>query len=179
MSGPGAMVAAAWQQAADNFDRHWQAIGEGWDAATPCEGWAVTDLVGHAVNSQMSIAGMIGIGTSPDDAWPTVKSTIEQALADPSCLDGAVEAPGPFGGMPKHQALGIATGDLLVHSWDLARAIDADDSLPAEAVQATLMGLQRFPSEMLRSPGMFGPALDVADDATEQDKLLAFTGRQR
>lgn len=65
-----------------------------------------------------------------------------------------------------------------VASWDLARSIGADDTLPAGAVEATLMGLGRLPEEMLRSETMFGPAVEVAADASPQDRLLGFVGRQ-
>jgi hypothetical protein len=40
------------------------------------------------------------------------------------------------------------------------------------------MGLQRLPEEMLRSDRMFGPAVEVADDASAQDRLIAFVGRK-
>jgi hypothetical protein len=39
------------------------------------------------------------------------------------------------------------------------------------------MGLRRLPDEMLRNDRMFGPAVEVADDASVQDKLIAFVGR--
>ena len=35
-----------WKQAADAFDQRYQAVGEAqWAAATPCDGWAVKELV--------------------------------------------------------------------------------------------------------------------------------------
>jgi uncharacterized protein (TIGR03086 family) len=174
MSGPGDV----WQQAADNFDRHYRAIADDqWDAPTPCGDWTVRELVDHVVHWQALTGAEVGAGTSPGDSWDDVKSAIETALEDPSNLEGVTEAEG-FAGLPKHQALGIATGDVLVHSWDLARAIGADETLPIEAVEAVQMGLSRFPPEMLRSPNMFGPEVEVADDASAQDKLLGFTGRQ-
>ena len=80
--------------------------------------------------------------------------------------------------MPKQGVAGLVIGDLLVHTWDLARSIGADDTLPEAAVESTLMGLQRLPDEMLRGETMFGPPVDVADDASAQDKLIAFVGRQ-
>jgi uncharacterized protein (TIGR03086 family) len=172
MSGPGAV----WQQAAETFDRHWQAIGDQWDAKTPCSEWNVRDLVAHAVATQVSMAGFLGADLPADADWPAARAAMEAIIADPSKLDGVAEG-GPFNGMPKHQVLGVACGDLLVHSWDLATAIGADDTLPTEAVQATLMGLQRLPAGMLRSPGMFGAALPAAGDADPQAQLLAFTGR--
>ena len=38
--------------------------------------------------------------------------------------------------------------------------------------------MQRMPAEMLRSPKMFGPEIPVGDDASAQDKLIGFVGRQ-
>jgi uncharacterized protein (TIGR03086 family) len=163
-------------QAAETFDRHWQAIGDQWDARTPCSEWNVHDLVAHAVGSQVSMAGFLGADLPADADWPAARAAMEAIIADPSKLEGVAES-GPFAGMPKHQVIGVACGDLLVHAWDLATAIGADTTLPTEAVQATLMGLQRLPAEMLRSPGMFGPPLETDDDADPQAKLLAFAGR--
>jgi len=80
--------------------------------------------------------------------------------------------------MPRQGVAGLVIGDLLVHSWDLARSIGVDETLPAGPVQATLMGLQRLPDKMLRGGTMFGPAIEIADDASPQDQLLAFVGRQ-
>jgi uncharacterized protein (TIGR03086 family) len=174
MEGP----AAIWQQAADNFDRHLHTIGDDqWDAPTGCGDWTVRDLVDHTVHWQAVVGGVVGADTSPGDEWPVVRAAIIEALKDPSNLEG--NAPQEvMGGMPKHQILGIGTGDVLLHSWDLARALGADDTLPPAAVQAVYMGMQRLPEAMLRSPKMFGPAIDVGDDASEQDRLLGFTGRQ-
>jgi uncharacterized protein (TIGR03086 family) len=169
--------AAVWGQAAANFDRHWHEIGDKWDASTPCTEWTVRDLVDHAVGWQGKVAGLLGGSVDEGADWPAVKTAMESALADPANLEGSVEG-GPFDGMPKHQALGISIGDLLIHSWDLARSVGADEELPAEAVQATLMGLGRLPDAMLRSPGMFGAAVDAPEDADDQTRLLLFAGRR-
>lgn len=170
--------AAIWQEVADHFDAlHAAVTDDQWGAPTPCEGWTVRDLVDHAVNAQAGIGMAINAGTAPGDDWATVKSKVAAALADPANLAGEVPG-GPFAGMPKHQAFGAGIGDLLIHSWDLATATGGDTTLPAAGVQATLMGLQRFPAAMLRSPGMFGPELPAPDGADDQQRLLAFVGRQ-
>ena len=39
-------------------------------------------------------------------------------------------------------------------------------------------GVKHFPEGAMRGPGAFGPEVDVADDASDQDKLMAFLGRQ-
>jgi len=174
MSGP----ADIWVQTADAFDQHLAAVTDDqWAAASPCTEWTVRELVDHAVGAQRQLGGLFGASVEEGDDWATVRAAVQAAISDPANLEGNAP-PQVFGGMPKHQVLGIAVGDLLLHAWDLARAIGADETLPAEAVQAVYMGFQRMPEPMLRSGGMFGPAIEVADDASEQDKLLAYTGRQ-
>lgn len=171
MSGPGDV----WQQAAQKWSEVYGQVGEEqMDLDTPCEGWKVRDLVEHTLHWQAQGGSIFGAGTSPGDDWATIQPALGAALADPANLEGVAEA---MGGMPKQQVVGFVIGDLVVHSWDLARAIGADETLPMEAVQATLMGLARVPEQMLRSDGMFGPAIEVSDDASPQEKLLAFVGR--
>ena len=92
-------------------------------------------------------------------------------------LDGALDR-GPMTGMPKHMAMGLATADVLVHGWDLARAIGADDTLPEAAVDAVHIGLAQAPPDMIRNPQVFGPIVEVPADASAQDKLIGFVGRQ-
>lgn len=167
-----------WQQASDCFEEKLAAVGDDqWENPTGCGDWTVKELVDHTIFWQANVGRIFGAEVSPEDGWDAIKAGISGALADPSALEGTIEG-GPMNGMPKHQAMGLATGDALLHSWDLARAIGADDTLPAEAVQAVHMGLERVPEPMLRSPNMFGPAVEVSEDASAQDKLLGFAGRQ-
>ena len=63
------------------------------------------------------------------------------------------------------------------HARRAVREARADETLPTAAVTSTLMGLQRLPEERLRSGRMFGPAVEVADDASPRDQLIAFVGR--
>lgn len=174
MSGPGQV----WQQAADTFSRALGAVGEDqWSAATPCEDWTVKDLVDHAIGVQAGVGGAVGASCKAEDGWEAVAAAVGQALADPANLEGVMEG-GPFKGMPKHQLAGIAVGDLLIHAWDLAKAIGADTTLPAEAVEAVQLGMSRMPAAMMRAPGRFGEEIHLPDGASAQDRLIAFVGRQ-
>ncbi len=148
-----------------------------WDQASGCGEWTVRELVDHAIFWQANLGQFVGVGSSPEDGWAAIKAGIAGALADPAVLDGAIEG-GPMNGMPKHMGMGLATADVLLHSWDLGRAIGVDVELPAEAVAAVQMGVRQVPEDMLRMPQMFGPEVPVPDDASAQDKLLGFTGRQ-
>jgi uncharacterized protein (TIGR03086 family) len=178
MNGPADM----WQQAADNFDRHYRSIDDAqWTASTPCAEWSVRELVDHTVQSQAALAGALGVDVGVGEAvaaadWPTVQAAFADALAEPTLLEGDPD-PDVFGGMPKHQLMGLAIGDLLIHGWDLARALGADESLPPEVVETVHLGLQRIPDEQMRGAA-FGPEVEVPSDASAQDKLLAFTGRR-
>jgi uncharacterized protein (TIGR03086 family) len=153
-------------------------VGEDqWTAPTGCGDWTVRDLVDHALFWQCNLASLLGAQVTPEDGWDTIKATIVAGLGNPSALDGAIEA-GPMTGMPKHQGMGLATADVLVHGWDLARAIGADDTMPAAAVEAVHMGLSQAPAELIRNPQLFGPIVEVPADASAQDKLIGFVGRQ-
>ncbi len=68
-------------------------------------------------------------------------------------------------------------GDVLVHTWDLARATGLDETLDADVVHDMLVGMEPL-DEMLRGSGHYGPKVDVPVDADEQTRLIAFTGRR-
>lgn len=169
---------AIWKQAADAFDASYAAIGEQGQNTSPCEGWCVDEVVAHAVGTQAGFLGsMLGADIAEGADWPSVRAALEPALEAEGALDGMTDG-GPMGQMPKTVILGIGASDLLLHAWDVARGVGADETLPAEAVAAAYAGLQRFPPEMMRGSGMFAQPVDVADDADMQTQLIAFSGRQ-
>lgn len=168
-------IADVWGQAADKWEEVAAQVGDGdWDKSTPCDGWTVRELVDHAMFWQGRGAGAFGADVEEGADWSALRPALATALADPANLEGVVEA---LGGTPKPAVAGLITTDLLVHAWDLARAIGADATLPEEACSSTLMGLQRLPEELLRSEQMFGPVVDVGDGASAQDQLIGFVGR--
>ena len=68
------------------------------------------------------------------------------------------------------------TTDVLVHTWDLARAVGAPDVLDPELCE---IGYARASenSEALRASNMFGNEVPVPDDAPVQDRMLGLFGR--
>ncbi|MEM7091825.1 MAG: TIGR03086 family metal-binding protein [Actinomycetota bacterium] len=167
-----------WNQSADAFTQRYDAISaEQWNADTPCEGWCVQDLVDHAVGVQIQFAGGLVGAEIPEGAdWPTARDAIRAKLDAGGALDGMTEMP-PMGTVPKMVPFGIAASDLVIHTWDLARAIGADETLPPAAVAATHAGLQRFPPEAMRGAGMFGDEVAGADADDAQTQMLKFSGR--
>ena len=67
-------------------------------------------------------------------------------------------------------------GDVLIHTWDLARATGQDETLDATEVSAALQGMLPYDAA-LRASGHYGPRVEVPDGADDQTKLIAFTGR--
>ena len=148
------------------------------DAATPCDDWAVHDLMSHMLETQKYfVASAQGREASPPSPTPTTALSADpvaeftQARTDTVRTfgkPGVIDSTGP--------SLGIAFSDQLLHGWDLARATGQDETMPAglaEAAFGTIHG--RFSDEQRK--GVFKPEVNVAPNASAQEKLLAYTGR--
>ena len=158
---------------------------ESWNHDSPCSGWTARDVVGHLTEWIPAFFGTQGVAfgavPSVDDdpvaAWISVDAALSTALGDPNQAARIIES--PFGPQSLAEAIDmIVVGDVFIHTWDLARATGLDESLDADQVQRMLDSMGAIPDEVLRSGGMFGPRVDVADDADDQTKLLAFVGRR-
>jgi hypothetical protein len=68
------------------------------------------------------------------------------------------------------------TRDVLVHTWDLARAVGADDRLDPAWCRLFYAGLPADP-QALTSSGMFKAPVAVHGESDAQAKLLARLGR--
>ena len=54
----------------------------------------------------------------------------------------------------------------------------AMDMLRPPILQRMIVGMGQMPEEVLRSDGMFGPRIDVPEDADDQTKFLGYVGRR-
>ena len=172
-----------WRQVADGFSERLDSVGEhDWPKPTCCEKWNVAELVEHAIGAQRMVPKALGasgaIDATGDDltlVWRTVRSCADRALAVPGVFDQQVKL--PFGEMKAGEGLAFPLSDMLVHTWDLARAIGADDRLNVQACEKALADLEPIDA-LLRGPGFYGPKLEPESDADVQDRLLAFLGRR-
>ena len=155
-----------------------------WGAPAPCEGWTARDVVRHVVEGQSSVVAAVN-GTEPqaipDDAdpkelWRTSNAALNEALAQPGALEKKMKA--PMGEMPAELVLGrILSMEVLVHAWDLARAVGGDEHLDQDAAAHALEGIRPV-GPMLRRPGFFGPEVEAPEGADAQTQLLCFLGRR-
>jgi uncharacterized protein (TIGR03086 family) len=148
------------------------------DSTTPCDEWDVRGLMNHMLETQRYFVGMARsqdvsppspnpaevLGDDPVTDFETARSETLRVFGE----DGVVEKTGP--------ALGIAFSDQLLHGWDLAKATGQDATMPEGLAQEAYEVIHgRFTDEERK--GVFGPEVAVSADASAQDKLLAYTGR--
>ena len=180
-------IADRYRRVADGFTaRAEQMTPAAWERPAPCEGWVARDVVRHLVEWMPAflVAGggpVLAQGPSVDDdpvgAWITVSTGIQDLLDDPSTSAMAIAHPHAGTHRLDEAVATFFVGDILVHTWDLARAGGLDETLDPEVVHDTLVGMEPL-DEVLRSSGQYGPRVTVPSDADEQTRLIAFTGRQ-
>jgi uncharacterized protein (TIGR03086 family) len=168
---------------ADQFGARVEAASDdAWSKPAPCEGWTAKDVIDHVTGSQRNIAKAItgeepkvDAAGDPKQVWRESYAAMKAALAQPGALEKM--APGPMGEMPVSMLVGrfLAT-DVLVHTWDLSRAIGADETLDADAVKQAYSGLKPMDA-MIRQPNVFGPRIDPSPGDDEQTEFLKFLGR--
>lgn len=184
----------ALDRARGEFDKRLRAVrSDQRDDPTPCEGWTVRTLVHHVVGAnRMSVKLLAGAPTDEavmamvgDDVLgdDPVAAFVESADAQ----DAAFRAPGAMeatchhaiGDIPGEMLFGFRVSDLTLHSWDLARAIGADEELDPELV-ALLWERMEPMGPVLGSLGLFGtgPSGSVGADAPLQHRLLDVSGRR-
>jgi uncharacterized protein (TIGR03086 family) len=159
---------------------------DAWERPAPCDGWVARDVIRHMVEwipaFLQSGAGVdLPEGPSVDDdpvaAWRALDDGIQRLLDDPSTAARPFDHP-RAGRHSVEDAIGIFfLGDVLIHTWDLARATGGDETLDADEVHRMFEGIEPY-DEMLRASGQYGPRVEVPFDADEQTKLIAFMGRQ-
>jgi uncharacterized protein (TIGR03086 family) len=157
-----------------------------WDNPAPCEGWVARDVIRHLVEwipgflqsgSGVDLPSGPSVDNDPAGAWKVLTTGVQALLDDPQVA--AKEFSHPRAGRHSLEDA-IATfflGDVLIHTWDLARATGGDEALDADEVHRMFAASEPY-DEMLRSSGQYGPRVTVPDDADEQTKLVAFVGRQ-
>ncbi len=171
---------------ADRVDR----IGDDqWGAPTPCADWDVRELVNHVCNEQLWALHLVAGETIEqvgdrydgdvlgDDPKVSFRRAAEgsQAAFRGTDLDAIVHL--SFGDVPCAVYLEQMLTDAEVHGWDLAEGLGEPAELDPETASRLLPGMQAQ-SELIRSSGVFGPEVEVADDADDAAKLLALLGRQ-
>lgn len=159
------------------------------DAQTTCDEWTARRLIDHLLwGQQMFASGPSGgtvappsgpppelVGDDPASQYEEARKATIHAYSQPGVLDGMLNE----GTVPAAQMLAIAFTDQLVHGWDLAKGTGQDATMPLDLATAAVELINgRIPDEA-RGPGKnFKAEVGVPEDASDQDKLVAYLGRK-
>jgi uncharacterized protein (TIGR03086 family) len=181
---------ALYQAACEVFnDRIHRVRADQWQLRTPCPDWTVRDLVNHVTVEDMWVPHLLSgrtmaeignalegdlLGGDPVRTWDTAVAEARQAASAPGAAETAVHL--SYGDDTASSYLMQMFSDHLIHAWDLATAIGADQRLPDRLV--TACGEWFIEVEpMMRAAGLIGPRPPVPPDAGAQTRLLAAFGR--
>lgn len=180
----------AFRRASDAFMERANRISSSqWTAATPCTEWDVRALVNHVGGEYLWVTEMMSgktiadvgdrldgdvLGDDPVRVVADAQSAASAAFGEPGAAKRTVHL--SYGDTPAMEYAKVMAVDSVIHSWDLARAIGADDELDPELVDFAYGELQQT-AENWRAGGAFGPQCETTADASVQTKLLALTGR--
>ncbi|MEV6653297.1 TIGR03086 family metal-binding protein [Streptomyces sp. NPDC051219] len=188
-------IADRYRRHADAFERRIAATRrEQWGNPSPCEDWTARDLVGHIIDMHGVMLRPVDRFMSPapslrDDplgAFRAARADVE-AILDDAALAGR-ECRTPNGPMTVERHIDeVVSNDMVFHGWDLARATGQDDTIDTVDVERLWASTAAVPKEvmdMMRTPDafgpgvkVFGPEVEVPENARLQDRLLGMTGR--
>lgn len=159
-----------------------------WDSSSPCEEWSAREVLGHVCWGTRNIASGVSGGPGPDEqpeaeiagddplaAWEVSRAAVTEALDTNGVLQRTIQS--PFGEMKVDGALAVFLGDITMHTWDLATAAGIDHGIPdvlAERVVAAIGAA----GDVIRRPGVFGPALEPPPGADAATRMAAIGGRK-
>ena len=161
------------------------------DDPTPCPEYAVRDILAHLDGLSLAFAAAAGkdfgdlTDTPPgsaefvlEDGWreriPARLDALADAWNDPTAWEGMTQAGGVD--MPGEVAGLVALDEVVLHGWDLAKGTrQAYDPDPATAAVVHGFLVESRKEEVPET--LFGPVVEIADDARTFDHALGLAGR--
>lgn len=168
----------------------WKVRGDQWRAPTPCTDWTVRDLANHVIGENRWVPPMMAgrtvaevgdaldgdlLGDHAGPAWDEAATEALAAVREPGALERTVHL--SFGDFSGRFYIGQVLSDHVIHMWDLARAIGADERQDPDLVRFAYDELvPQF--DQWRAAGAFAPKVEVPEDSHLLAKLLAEAGRR-
>jgi uncharacterized protein (TIGR03086 family) len=178
------------RRAVEEFGARVGAVGDDqWELPTPCADWNVRQLVNHLVyENRWTVPLMEGgtiaevgdryegdlLGDRPMAAWDESSAEAVAAVTADGALERTVDL--SSGPTPAGEYVSQLFADHLIHAWDLARAVGADERLDPELVAACAAWFVSM-EDIYRAVGAVGERPQVPAGADAQTTLLAAFGR--
>jgi uncharacterized protein (TIGR03086 family) len=150
-----------------------------WDSRSPCDEWDARAVLEHVIGfHDVLLLRPLGLkpdrprggtsrsrGRDPQVRWRLTYDALTEALESGRATQ-----------LDAYRLMPNLTRDVLVHTWDLARAVGADDRLDPEWCELCYAGLPADP-QALTASGMFSAPIAVHGEIDVQARLLARLGR--
>jgi uncharacterized protein (TIGR03086 family) len=161
---------------------------------TPCRAYTLGDLIHHICGLTPAFTDAAN-KTTPADAtgrsegdasrlpsdWrtriPRDLDTLAEAWGDPAAWTGMTRAGGVD--LPGEVAGLVALDELVIHGWDVARASGQDYDCDPQSLEAVYGFVTQFsgPEREAAREDLFGPEVEVPEDAPLLDRVIGLTGR--
>ena len=164
------------------------------DAPTPNPEYTLGDLVEHVGGAASAFTGAaakdLGDATSQgpsgdasrlSDDWrtriPRDLAALADAWRDPDAWTGMTKAGGVD--LPGEVAGLVALDELVIHGWDIARATGQAYEVDVGSLEAVHGFVAQFsePGMEEARAGLFGPVVEVPEEAPLLDRVIGLTGR--
>ncbi len=164
------------------------------DGPTPCPAYSLGDLLDHvgglttaftmaatkeltAAASQPPSADASRLGEDWRTRIPHDLAALAKAWREPDAWIGMTKAGGVD--LPGEVAGLVALDELVVHAWDLARATGQSYDVDEPSLEAVHGFVAQFsgPGQEESRAGLFGPEVEVPEDAPLLDRVIGMTGR--
>jgi uncharacterized protein (TIGR03086 family) len=158
---------------------------------TPCPEWSVGDLLDHLMGLSWAFTQAAqktdapGTDSPPprpsaanlSSHWrsrlPVVLEELAIAWRAPTAWEGTARAGGVT--LPATAIGSFAINELIMHGWDLARATGQEYAADPRILEQLIEFLSQGPRE--GTPGLFGPAVEIDDEAELLDQAVGLAGR--
>jgi uncharacterized protein (TIGR03086 family) len=156
------------------------------DDPTPCTGWTVRNVINHMVTGNLMFISIVAGGLPPDRsadhlgddylaAFRDAVRRLSGAFVEHDVLANRYRT--PVGEGPGALLVSMRFNEMVVHSWDLARATGQSTDFDPDLVAASLASFQAAPVLPRGEGKPFQAEQPVPPDATVADRLAAFMGR--
>lgn len=164
------------------------------DRPTPCPAYTLGDLLDHVgglslaftaaatkTAGEVSSQGPSGDASRLGDDWrtriPGDLAALAEAWRDPAAWSGMTQAGGVE--LPGEVAGVVALDELVIHGWDVARASGQAYDCDPRLLDVVHEFVAQFsaPGQESERGGLFGPVVEVSDDAPLLDRVIGLTGR--
>jgi uncharacterized protein (TIGR03086 family) len=154
---------------------------------TPCSAWDVRATLDHLIGAtwmftlanEGEAVGEDARGIGDDDPMLALHDAAAANAASwctPGSFDGARAF--PFGTFPADAAAMMNLSEVVVHTWDIAVALDADPTIDPAMATMLLRFYEAISLDPYRAHGAFGAEVPADADADPAHRLLALLGRR-